>query len=42
MSDFTYGTLYGLDSYSKAHPEVATAMGRAIAPATLLLVNAGI
>ncbi len=33
----TYGTLYGLASYNKAHPEVTNAMARALARATLLI-----
>ena len=31
--------LYGLDSYNKAHPDIANAMGRAIARATLLIAH---
>ncbi|WP_158931519.1 ABC transporter substrate-binding protein [Acidisphaera sp. S103] len=39
LSGVTYGTLYGLDSYNKAHPEVTNAMARALARATLLLTH---
>ncbi len=35
----TYGTLYGLASYNKAHPEVATAMARALVRATSLIAD---
>jgi NitT/TauT family transport system substrate-binding protein len=37
LSGVTYGTLYGLASYNKAHPEVTNAMARALARATLLI-----
>lgn len=39
LSGVTYGTLYGLDSYNKAHPEVAAAMLRALARAALLIAR---
>lgn len=37
LAGVTYGTLYGLASYNKAHPEVTNAMARALARAALLL-----
>jgi NitT/TauT family transport system substrate-binding protein len=37
LTGVTYGTLYGLASYNKAHPEVAAAMARAITRATVLI-----
>jgi NitT/TauT family transport system substrate-binding protein len=39
LTGVTYGTLYGLASYNKAHPEIATAMARAVTRATLLLAR---
>ncbi|HET6608539.1 MAG TPA: ABC transporter substrate-binding protein [Rhodopila sp.] len=39
LSGVTYGTLYGLDSYNKAHPEVTNAMARALARAALLIAR---
>jgi NitT/TauT family transport system substrate-binding protein len=39
LSGVTYGTLYGLDSYNKAHPDVVNAMARALARATLMLAH---
>jgi NitT/TauT family transport system substrate-binding protein len=39
LSGVTYGVLYGLDSYNKAHPDIAAAMGRAIARATVLIAH---
>jgi NitT/TauT family transport system substrate-binding protein len=39
LSGVTYGTLYGLASYNKAHPEVTDAMARALARATLLIAH---
>jgi NitT/TauT family transport system substrate-binding protein len=39
LSGVTYGTLYGLASYNKAHPEVANAMLRALARAALLIAH---
>jgi len=37
LSGVSYGTLYGLNSYNKAHPEVTNAVARAITRATLLI-----
>jgi NitT/TauT family transport system substrate-binding protein len=37
LAGVTYGTLYGLASYNKAHPEVVNGMARAITRATLLI-----
>lgn len=37
LSGVTYGTLYGLDSYNKKHPEVVNAVARAVTRATLLI-----
>jgi NitT/TauT family transport system substrate-binding protein len=39
LDGVTYGTLYGLASYNKAHPEVAAALARAIARATLMIAD---
>jgi NitT/TauT family transport system substrate-binding protein len=39
LDGVTYGTLYGLASYNKAHPEIARALTRAIARATLLIAR---
>jgi NitT/TauT family transport system substrate-binding protein len=39
LNGVTYGTLYGLASYNKAHPEIVRAMARAITRATLLLAR---
>jgi len=39
LNGITYGTLYGLASYNKAHPEVIRAMARAITRATMLLAR---
>jgi NitT/TauT family transport system substrate-binding protein len=39
LADVTYGVLYGLDSYNKAHPDIAVAMGRALARATVLIAH---
>lgn len=39
LAGVTYGTLYGLDSYNKAHPDVTNAMARALARAALLLAH---
>jgi len=33
----TYGALYGLASYNKAHPDVARAVARAVTRATMLM-----
>ena len=37
LDGITYGTLYGLASYNKAHPEVARGMARAMVRATMLI-----
>ena len=37
LAGVTYGTLYSLASYNKAHPEVANAVARAVTRATLLI-----
>lgn len=37
LSGVTYGTLYGLASYNKEHPDVVNAMARAVTRATLLI-----
>jgi NitT/TauT family transport system substrate-binding protein len=37
LAGVTYGTLYGLASHNKAHPDVANAVARAITRATLLI-----
>ena len=39
LGGVTYGTLYTLESYTKAHPEVANAVARAVTRATLLIKN---
>jgi len=39
LNGVTYGTLYGLASYNKAHPDVVRAMARAITRATMLLAR---
>jgi NitT/TauT family transport system substrate-binding protein len=39
LDRITYGTLYGLASYDKAHPDIARAVARAVTRATLLLSN---
>ena len=39
LTGVTYGVLYGLASYNKAHPDVALAMARAITRATLLIAR---
>lgn len=39
LAGVSYGTLYGLASYNKAHPDVANAMARAITRATLLIAH---
>ena len=39
LAGVSYGTLYGLASYNKAHPEVVTAMARAVTRATLLIAH---
>jgi NitT/TauT family transport system substrate-binding protein len=37
LAGVSYGTLYGLASYNKAHPDVVLAMARAVARATILI-----
>ncbi len=37
LAGVTYGTLYGLASYNKAHPDVVNAVARAVTRATLLI-----
>jgi NitT/TauT family transport system substrate-binding protein len=39
LAGVSYGTLYGLASYNKAHPDVVNAMARAITRATLLIAH---
>lgn len=39
LAGVTYGTLYGLASYNKAHPEVTDAVARAVTRATLRIKN---
>lgn len=39
LNGVTYGTLWGLDSYMKANPDVAQSMARAIARAALLIAR---
>ena len=39
LDGITYGTLYGLASYNKAHPEVVRAVARAVTRATMLIAN---
>ncbi len=39
LADVTYGTLYGLASYNKAHPEVVRGMARAVTRAELLVAR---
>jgi NitT/TauT family transport system substrate-binding protein len=39
LDGITYGTLYGLASYNKAHPDIARAVTRAITRATLLIAS---
>ena len=39
LDGITYGTLYGLASYNKAHPEIARAVARAVTRATMLIAN---
>jgi NitT/TauT family transport system substrate-binding protein len=39
LDGITYGTLYGLASYDKAHPDIARAVARAVTKATLLIAN---
>jgi NitT/TauT family transport system substrate-binding protein len=39
LDGITYGTLYGLASYDKAHPDIARAVARAVTRATLLIAS---
>jgi NitT/TauT family transport system substrate-binding protein len=39
LANVTYGTLYGLESYNKAHPDVANGVLRALARAALLIAH---
>jgi NitT/TauT family transport system substrate-binding protein len=39
LDGITYGTLYGLASYNKAHPEIVRAVARAVTRATLLIAS---
>ncbi len=39
LAGASYGTLYGLASYNKAHPEVTNGMARAITRATMLIAH---
>lgn len=39
LDGITYGTLYGLASYNKAHPEIVRAVARAVTRATILIAN---
>ena len=39
LDGITYGTLWGLASYNKAHPEVTRALARAVARATLMIAR---
>jgi len=39
LDHITYGTLYGLASYDKAHPDIVRAVARAVTRATLLIAN---
>lgn len=39
LDGITYGTLYGLASYDKAHPEIVRAVARAVTRATLLIAS---
>ena len=39
LDGVTYGTLYGLASFNKAHPDVARAMARALVRATMLIAD---
>jgi NitT/TauT family transport system substrate-binding protein len=39
LAGVSYGTLYGLASYNKAHPDVVNAMARAITRATILIAH---
>jgi NitT/TauT family transport system substrate-binding protein len=37
LDSITYGTLYGLASYNKAHPDIARAVARSVTRATMLV-----
>jgi NitT/TauT family transport system substrate-binding protein len=39
LDGITYGTLYGLASYNKAHPDIVRAVARAITRATILIAT---
>jgi NitT/TauT family transport system substrate-binding protein len=39
LDGITYGTLYGLASYDKAHPDIARAVARAVTRATMLIAT---
>jgi NitT/TauT family transport system substrate-binding protein len=39
LDGVTYGTLYGLASYNKAHPEITNALARAVARGILLIAR---
>jgi len=39
LAGVSYGTLYGLASYNKAHPEIVNAMARAVTRATMLIAR---
>ncbi len=39
LDGITYGTLYGLASYNKAHPEITRAVARAVTRATMLIAK---
>jgi NitT/TauT family transport system substrate-binding protein len=39
LDGITYGALYGLASYNKAHPDVARAVARAVTRATMLIAT---
>ena len=39
LAGVSYGTLYGLASYNKEHPDIANAMARAVTRATLLIAR---
>jgi NitT/TauT family transport system substrate-binding protein len=39
LAGVSYGMLYGLASYNKAHPEIVSAMARAVTRATMLIAS---
>jgi NitT/TauT family transport system substrate-binding protein len=39
LDGITYGTLYGLASYNKAHPDIVRAVARAVTRATMLIAT---